>query len=661
MIEATEIRNLIDNLNKATKAYDEGHPIMSDKEWDDLYFELKQKEEFGGIIYPDSPTQTIIYEKVDELNKRKHNHPMLSLDKTKDPQEIEKFLFKDSTDIKCHEWFAMFKLDGLTATLTYKNGILVSAETRGDGYEGENIRHNIDLIKNVPKNIPCKDEITIDGEIICKYEDFEPFKKEYKNPRNFAAGSIRLLDNKKSQARNLSFIAWDLVSGFDDIDFFFWRLEKLDDLGFETVPRVGDAETVNDAIDILDRIKEHKIYPIDGYVFKFESVKYGKSLGQTDHHFNNAIAFKFYDDEYESKLKDIVYDVSRNGILTPVAVFDPIEIDGSIVSRSNLYNMSIMKEILGETPYAGEKIWVIKCNQIIPQIIKAEKKDYGDIIAGCGVTVGLGGDYGILCPICGSLTNIKTSESGVDVLYCENEECPGKLTQKIDYFCSKKGLDIKGLSKKTIEKLIDWGWINGLKDIYKLFEHRTDWVAKEGFGEASVRKILNAIDTSKSNVSLESFISALGMPHIGRTVAKEITKYYNTWEDFKNAVGGDWTQFEGFGPEISKSLNNFDYTEADEIAKLLIFSDIQSKKISNQSSNIKDKTFCITGSLEYYSNRTELKTEIESLGGRVVNSMSSKVDYLLTNNPNSGSQKNKDALRLNVPIITEKEYIKMKS
>ena len=240
---------------------------------------------------------------------------------------------------------------------------------------------------------------------------------------------------------------------------------------------------------MLDYFDEHEYYPIDGYVFRFQSQKYYNSLGSTDHHFRGAMAYKFYDEEYETTLKGISYDVSRNGVLTPVAVFEPIEIDGSIVERASLHNMSIMKEILGETPYYGQHIWVIKANMIIPQITKAIKKDYGDIVAAGGCTVGLGGDYGILCPICGGLTEIRTSDAGVDVLYCTNDNCEGKLAQRIDHFCGKKGLDIKGLSRKTIEKLIDWGWINGLTDIYKLEEHRTEWESKPGFGKASVGKI----------------------------------------------------------------------------------------------------------------------------------------------------------------------------
>ena len=369
MNDRWRIRTLIHKLNNATEKYDAGTPIMSDKEWDTLYFELQKIEAETGIIYPYSPTQSIHFDTVSALSKVEHEYqPMLSLDKTKDPKEVASF-------VRGQDWFGMFKLDGLTCRLTYKDGKLIRAETRGNGIIGEDITHNAKVNNSIPKTIPNKEEIIIDGEMICKYSVFKGVEDTYKNPRNYASGSIRLLNAKESAARNLTFVAWDLVKGCEDIDFFFWRLEKLDDWGFFTVPRIGDAETVEDAINILNEMKENETYgdyPIDGYVFKFESVKYGKSLGRTEHHWNNAIAFKFYDDEYETTLKDISYDVSRNGVLTPVAIFEPIEIDGSVVEKCSLFNLSILEEKLGK-PYVGQKLWVSKRNMIIPYIERAEK------------------------------------------------------------------------------------------------------------------------------------------------------------------------------------------------------------------------------------------------------------------------------------------------
>ena len=569
---------------------------------------------------------------------------MLSLDKTKDPEEVKAF-------VKGHEWCAMFKMDGLTCSLTYENGELARAETRGNGIIGENILHNILVMSSIPKKIPTTETVIIDGEVICTYPNFEEFKNEYKHPRNFASGSIRLLDAKESAARNLTFVAWDLVRGCEDIDFFFWRLEKLDEWGFTTVPRVGDAETVDDAIDVLNKINSYQLYPIDGYVFKFESKKYGESLGRTKHHFKNAIAFKFYDDEYETRLADIEWSMGRTGQLTPVAIFNPIDIDGTTVERASLHNISIMRKTLGDYPEYGQALWVAKMNQIIPQITRAIKNDQPH-------------DHAIemiprFCPYCNIVTTIITSDTGVETLYCLNNQCCGKLNNRIDHFLGKKGLDVKGISTATIEKLIDWGWINELGDIYKLDGHRAEWISKEGFGTASVEKILNAINASRSGVSLQNFISALGIPLVGRTVAKAITKYYSTWEDFREAIGTDWTEFEGFGPEITKAINNFDYSAADEIVKLFTWAEDQPSESQNESSAIKDKIFCITGKVFQFKNRDALKADIESKGGKVVSSMSSKVNYLINNDSTSTSAKNKAAQAAGIPIITEDEYIKL--
>ena len=662
--EIYRIKELISKLNEYTKKYDEGSSAISDKEYDNLYFELEKLEKETGIIYPDSPTQKIHFETVSELNKVKHNHSMLSLDKTKDVKELVSFINKPSYQ-ETTGWCAMFKMDGLTCSLRYINGNLVSAETRGNGIEGEDITHNAFVVNNIPKTIPTKEEIIVDGEIICDYENFKQFEDKYANPRNFAAGSIRQLSSQVVSSRKLSFIAWDLIKGCDDIDFFFWRLEKLDDWGFTTVPRVGDAETVEDAIEILNSMRAempYGSYPIDGYVFRFQSQKFYNQLGNTEHHFRGAMAYKFYDEEYETTLKSISYDVSRNGVLTPVAVFEPIEINDTIVERASLHNMSIMKEILGDTPYYGQHIWVIKANMIIPQITKAVKMNYSDIVAAGGCTVGLGGDYGILCPICGGLTEIRTSDAGVDVLYCTNDNCEGKLAQRIDHYCGKKGLDIKGLSRKTIEKLIDWGWINGsISELYVLQSHREDWISKPGFGTASVDKILNAIEESRSNANLEKFISGIGIPLVGSTIAKEICKHYDTWDDFRAAIGGDWTVFEGFGYEISKAINEFDYSEADECAEMLVFKQPEVQNEVAPAAAIKDKVFVITGKLTsgQFKNRDALKADIESYSGKVTGSVSSKTNYLISNE-DSSSAKSIKAKELGVQVITEQEYLEMR-
>ena len=650
-----EIRTLINELNRLTTLYDAGTPAISDEEWDKIYFELQKKEKETGIIYPDSPTQKIHFETVSQLNKVTHSSPMLSLDKTKDPNEVYNFL-------KGHDWFGMFKMDGLTARITYLNGKLAKAETRGNGEEGEDITHSIVAINSVPLVIPTNEPIIeIDGEIICTYENFKPFANEYKNPRNFASGSIRQLNAAETALRNLTFVAWEFVTGEEDIDFNFWRLEKLDDWGFTTVPRVGDIETVDDTIKYLDELKAEGLYPIDGYVFKFESRSYGKELGRTDHHWRNAIAFKFYDEEYETELLDIEFDVSRNGVLTPVAVFKPIDIDGSEVSKASLHNISVMVDMLGNYPDLYQPIWVCKKNQIIPQITRSIKNNIPHDHNIFNST------QWIACPICGGQTKVIESDTGVKTLICDNPECEGKLAQRIDHYCGKKGLDIKGFSRKTIEKLIDWGWVNELGDIYNLEQYRTEWESKTGFGKASVNKILNTISAEGRCPKLDAFISALGIPLVGRTVAKTIAKEFSSWQEFRDYIDTDdcfFDVFDGIGEEINNSIKNFDYTEADKIvAEELTF---EQPEVQNDNSTpaaaIKDKVFCTTGKLisGQFKNRDELKADIEANGGKMVSSMSSKVDYLITNIPDSGTAKNKKAQELGIKIITEEDYINMK-
>ena len=639
------IREYIDNLNEYIRLYDLGKPIISDKEYDEMYFALKKMEEETGIIYPDSPTQTIQYNSVTELSKTLHNHPMLSLDKSKDVEDIVSF-------VKGQDWFGMFKMDGLTCSLTYEDGKLVRAETRGNGTKGENITHNAFVIPSIPKTIPTKEFVTIDGEIVCDLITFEKyFKNDYANPRNLAAGAIRLLSSQECASRRLTFVAWDLIRGCEDIDLNLWRLEKLDEWGFITVPRVGDAETIEDAIELLDKKEEHKIWPIDGYVFKFESKKYGDSLGQTEHHLKNAIAFKFYDEEYETELVDIEWSMGRTGVLTPVAIFKPVDTGDSVIERASLHNLSMMKAILGEYPDKNEKVWVAKINMIIPQIVRANRNNTPhDHILDNGVCN--------FCPICGAPTKTVKSDGGVYNIICDNPSCEGKLANRIDHYCGKKGLDIKGFSLKTIEKLIEWGWVSELSDIYRLDRYRTEWESKSGFGKASVGKILDAINAEGRHPKLESFIAAIGIPNVGNTIAKEIVKYYPTWEEFRAAVGGNWTEFNGFGDELNNSINNFDYSEADIIvAEMLAFEQPEVSENDESTQTAAGLTFCITGKVTNWKNRDELKAYIESIGGKVTTSVSSKTSYLINNDSTSTSSKNVTAKKNNVPIITEAEFI----
>ena len=646
-----DMRYLIDKLNHYTDLYDQGHPEISDKEWDELYFTLKQEEEETGVIYPDSPTQHIHYESVSKLNKVTHDHPMLSLDKTKDIQEVNEFL-------QAQPFVAMFKMDGLTCSLTYEHGELIKAETRGNGIVGEDIWYNAKVVKNIPLEIPYEGRLVVDGEIICRKDDFIPFQEEYKNPRNFASGSIRLLSSEECKKRNLSFVAWEMIEGYPNIKEFWQRLEQLYNIGFTIVPMVCDRQWVDEALEVIQEQfkEEHAIYPIDGYVFKFNDVDFGKKQGQTDHHLKNAIAYKLYDETYSTRLKYIQWTMGRTGVLTPVAVFDPIDIDGSTVERASLHNVSVMREILGDCAYVGEHLQVYKANQIIPQIAEAGPKyDYGYIIAHGGVSAN---DTIERCPICGGDVEYITSDDGVINAYCNNPLCEGKLINRLEHFCGKKGLDIKGLSKATFQKLIDWEWIKNIEDIFYLSNYRNEWIKKSGFGIASVDKILKSIEEHK-HTTLDAFISAIGIPLIGRAVAKDLINYFETYEDFRNAVNDKDYHFynlNNFGEEMDNSIKSFDYTEADKISKLLIFESpiVNNNKIND---NLAGKTIVITGKLTNFKNRAELKSVIEAHGGKVVDSISAKTDILINNDVNSTSSKNKAAQVRNIPIISELDFI----
>ena len=637
------MRKLIDKLNYYTRCYDEGHPEISDKAWDDMYFQLLDLEKELGVIYPDSPTQKINYEVVSELPKVEHNHKMLSLDKTKDIQEINNFLGN-------YDYLAMAKMDGLTCSLKYLNGELVSAETRGNGFIGENIIHNARVISSIPKNINYMDELIVDGEIICLKQDFIEFSKDYKNPRNFAAGSIRLLDAKECAHRKLTFIAWDLIKGFNYEDSFSKRLDILNTLGFQVVPWV--KENPEYAInDLKDYCNNHG-YPIDGIVFKFDSVSYGLSLGETSHHFKNAIAYKFYDEEYDTKLIDIEWSMGKTGVLTPIALFEPIDIDGSIITRASLHNINIMNDILGHNPHKGQPIWVTKKNMIIPQVVKADKKSEGVLYYYehpiCEIPK--------FCPICGQPTIEKTSETGTMELYCSNPNCEGKLINQLEHYLGKKGLDAKGISEATLEKLIDWGWVFKIEDIYNLSQFKEEWIKKLGFGEKSVSKILQAIEDSK-NTTLDKFICAISIPLIGNAMAKTIAAYFQTWNNFREAVENhfDFTQLNDFGEITNESIINFDFTIADKLFTYLTISPYSVEK--NTSTKLNNIKVCITGSLHHFKNRGELQKLIEQNGGKVVSSVTKNTNILINNDITSTSSKNISAKNLNIPIITEEQFI----
>lgn len=648
----TRMKELIKQLNEATEAYDAGKPYMSDEKWDDMYFELASLEKTLGYTLPDSPTQKIIYKKVSELKKVKHNHPMLSLDKTKSLNDVKSFIGKK-------RWIAMAKMDGLSCSLTYKEGKLIRAETRGNGIEGEDITHNAMVIPSIPKRIPFEkgDEFTIDGEIICTYKDFKPFKEKYKNPRNFASGSIRLLDSKECEKRHLTFVAWDdfynnyLYNYSEHTQTLCLKLFYLIQSNFEVVPYfTGDSvDYIEGTIDFIKAECKKRSYPIDGIVFKYDNIAEYEAAGRTDHHFKGGLAYKFYDEEYETEVKDIEWTMGRSGQLTPVLIYNDIDIEGSICNRASLHNISIMKDTMGEA-YPGQRVFIYRANQIVPQVANVQTNNPNDIPT-----------FNIpsICPYCGEPTEIRKDNES-EVLYCTNPNCNGKLINRLDHFCGKKGLDIKGLSKKTLEKLIDWGWINSLKDIFKLQEHRTEWIDKSGFGIASVDKILSAIEESKKCPTAK-FIAAIGIPQIGKVASEELIRVYGTYDKFREAVSEvdkSLYDIKGIGEVMIETLCSFDYTEADKIFDNYITEMRPAVILSIPATETKlnGKVFVITGKLKTYKNRNELKSVIEQNGGKVTDSVSKNTSYLINNDIESTSSKNKKAKELNIPIITEEDF-----
>lgn len=626
----------IDLLNKATKAYDEGHPIMSDKEWDNLYFSIKSQADSQGINY----------QVVSELKKVEHNHPMLSLDKTKDIEVLKSF-------IGDREYVIMPKYDGLSCSLLYKKGKLVRAETRGNGQVGEDITHNVMVIPSIPKIINDKsEEVIIDGEILCRQNVFENnFADQYSNARNFTAGSIRLLDSKECEKRGLEFWAWALIKSDYKTSSFNANLHHLFLNGFYETAIIPDkTKSLEDCIEIIKSWAAYYFIPIDGVVVRYDDEEYSASLGNTAHHPRGALAFKFYDETYPTRLFNIEWTMGRMGTLTPVAVFEPIEIEGAVVSRANLHNISIMNELLGNKPYQGQKIEVYRSNMIIPQIYSADKSEPTVRVEYFEIPE--------ICPYCGAKLTQK-NENGSIVLYCNNSECESNLVVRLDHFAGKKGLDIKGLSRATLEKLINYGWISSAIDIFNLEQHRDEWIEKEGFGPRSVDKILAAIEKSKENCELNKFISAIGIPLIGQNVAKDIAKYFSTYENFRDSINKnyDFTQIPNFGLSKAYEIMNFDYQEADRIAELITFSAAKTEK-NLFSAHLDGLTFVITGKLIEYKNRAELKSIIEENGGRVVETINKKTSYLINNDINSISAKNLAAKKANIPVLSEKDFKK---
>lgn len=643
-----EYYSLIKKMKEWQLAYDEGRPQISDAQWDEYYYALLEFEKHSDIVSEDSPTQIIDYQVVNKLEKVEHNHPMLSLQKSKDVEDIKSF-------VNGRDWIAMGKMDGLTCSLLYRGGRLVRAETRGNGEVGEDITHNAWVIPSIPKEILYAkedEEVIIDGEVICAYEDFDTFKENYANPRNFAAGSIRLLNSKECANRKLTFVAWDLVKGLERFikkgDTLSNKLETLYALNFTTVPWITATPEnnydIDRAIETLKNTCRIMSYPIDGLVFKYNNCEEYAAAGVTDHHPRGGMAYKFYDDLYETTLRSIEWQQGRTGVFTPIAVFDDVDTGDSIVNRASLHNVSMMKQLLGE-PFSGQKLRIFKANCIIPQVYDAELNDNKASTL-----------YLDKCPSCGAPLELRNN-AGVLTLWCPNEQCEGKIINKLEYFCGKKGLDIKGISKATLEKLMDWGWVNNFEDIFNLDNHRQEWINKEGFGAKSVDKILDAIENAR-HCTLVNFLSSLGIPLIGPAVVKELVKIFDTYESFREAVtaGYKFSELANFGYEKEKAILTFDYAQADAVYKYL---GIDVLKAQPPQIKLKDLTFVCTGKLQVVGTRDKLKELIEHNGGKLAGSVSSKTSYLINNDLESTSGKNKTAKNLGIPIISESQFLDM--
>ena len=649
--QCNRLMELIDQANEYTRLYDLGTPAITDQEWDNLYFEIERLENELNLHPQNSPTQSIPYEIVNALKKVEHSHKMLSLQKTKDLSEVKSFIENKPS-------LAMCKMDGLTCSLTYVDGYLTAAETRGNGIIGEDILHNVLHLKSVPNRLlGLRGKIVIDGEIICTLTDFEMFASGYKNPRNFAAGSIRLLDSKECSKRKLTFVAWDVIEGFEHLELLSDKLSRLKKEHFIVAPYCilpaldanGDEVPLDIIIDQLQFEAQDKGFPIDGAVFKFDNIKYGKSLGETSHHFKNAIAYKFYDETYETELVNIEWTMGRTGVLTPVAVFMPIDIDGSTVERASLHNVSIMIETLHGYGWKGQKVEVFKANMIIPQIASAELDDdrckyYFERV--------------MECPVCGHEVILK-NDNGTTFAVCSNDTCEGKLINRLDHFCGKKGLDIKGLSKATLEKVIDWGWVSNRHRLFMLKHYRDEWIKKPGFGEKSVDKILTAIDTA-SNTEFHQYLSSLGIPLIGVSASKELSKHFKNYASLRIAMENNFKFYElpNFGVEMHRALYNYDWLEADAMVgeHAISFKDSITEQ-TTQDTSLDGLTFVITGKLNHFKNRDAIKDKIESLGGKVTGSVSKNTSYLINNDKDSTSSKNKSAKTLGIPILSEEDFI----
>ncbi len=654
-----EMRALVDRLNQYRDAYyNKNESPVSDQEYDRLFDQLARLEAETGIVYADSPTATVGYQAVSKLTKVTHNHPLLSLGKTTDIREFCDYFEGKPMNL-------MAKMDGLTASIVYRQGQLVRAESRGNGEVGEDITHTARTFANLPQRIPFPGELIVDGECIIDYPTFRNIirqeQTDYKNPRNLVSGTVRQLDSRVAARRGVKFIAWKLYAASDengvplaDTRTYSAAFALLAKLGFSVVPHVSlenrypDGESRREAMETeMEALQQDCAalgYPIDGLVGSFDDVAYGLGLGSTGHHPKHSLAFKFYQDRNETVLRDIEWSTNRTGQVNPVAIFDPVEIDGTTVSRASLNNVSIVKELeLG----LGDTITVIKANQIIPMVTDNLTRSGGYV-------------FPTACGSCGKPLELRC-DNGREMLYCVNPGCPAIRLDQIAYFVSRDAMNIMGLSQERLKMLMEQGFVRDFADIYHLDAHREALMEMERFGQDSVDNLLSAIDVSR-NCRMSNVLTAIGIPTIGKNNAKILAAQCagegNPLERFLTMAkeNYDWTVLDGFGQVMSSAINQFVAENEDRIRPLLPVLNIAPEQ-PRAAGGLEGRTFCITGKLLHFPNRDALVAEIEARGGKVVSGVSAKTDYLITNDKASGSSKNQKAAKFGTRILSEEDFL----
>ena len=640
------MKELVARLREASKAYyAQDKEIMSNFEYDKLYDELSDLEQETGMVLTGSPTINVGYEAVDELPKEAHESPMLSLGKTKEREELKDWLGDK-------EGVLSWKLDGLTIVLTYQGGELLKAVTRGNGEVGEVITNNAKVFKNIPLRIRYQGELILRGEAVITYQDFEEINShiedvdaKYKNPRNLCSGSVRQLNNQITAERNVRFYAFALVKA-DKVDFDNSRekqFEFLQEQGFDVVQYLKvDAENIIDAVaDYETRVQTYEV-PSDGLVLTYDDIAYGRSLGRTAKYPRDSIAFKWADEIRETTLKEIEWSASRTGLINPVAIFEPVELEGTTVSRASVHNISILKGLkLG----IGDRITVYKANMIIPQI--AENLTGSDDL-----------EIPDTCPVCGGKTELRAVNE-VQSLYCTNPDCDAKKIKSFTLFVSRDAMNIDGLSEATLEKFIGKGFLHQYQDMFHLDRHKSEIVEMEGFGERSYKKLIDGIEKAR-NVELPNLIYSLGIANIGLANAKVICKYFRYDIDvMRHAAVEELSEIDGIGEVIAKAfVDYFSDEKNDEIFENLLKEvHIIIEEIDESEQTLDGKTFVVTGSLNHFGSRNELKDLIDKKGGKVAGSVSAKTVCLINNDAESNSSKNKKAKELSVPILTEEQFM----